>query len=114
MKACGHEATARFAETHGEGLRFSLRLLNQFFIGDAEGYESAPVADPNDPPPPPEFLTVMRDITAALHTFDEARATGEAHGLMERGPLPWNVEREAGDEEGGSRRRRRKPVKKAK
>lgn len=81
VDAAGHEATSKFEMTHGEGLRYSLRLLNQFFIGDCEGHEAAPIAEPNLSPTP-EFLATLRSITGALHTFDEAKATGEAQGIL--------------------------------
>eukprot|EP00746_Dinoflagellata_sp_MGD_P083318 gnl/MRDRNA2_/MRDRNA2_33184_c0_seq1.p1 gnl/MRDRNA2_/MRDRNA2_33184_c0~~gnl/MRDRNA2_/MRDRNA2_33184_c0_seq1.p1 ORF type:complete len:384 (+),score=80.24 gnl/MRDRNA2_/MRDRNA2_33184_c0_seq1:81-1232(+) len=81
VEAAGKDATSMFEKTHGEGLRYSLRLLNQFFIGvcdDADG-----VAEPVDPDKAtPEFLALLRSITGALHTFDEAKATGEAQGLL--------------------------------
>lgn len=80
VEASGHDATSAFERTHGEGLRYSLRLLNQFFIGECVGHAEAPPADPA--PTTPEFLATMRSITGALHTFDEAKATGEAQGLL--------------------------------
>uniref|UniRef100_A0A7S2C6I5 Cytochrome b5 heme-binding domain-containing protein n=1 Tax=Alexandrium andersonii TaxID=327968 RepID=A0A7S2C6I5_9DINO len=80
LDAAGKESTALFELTHGEGLRYSLRLLNQFFIGVCEGKEKAPLAVKD--PPTPEFLETLRSITGALHTFDEAKATGEAQGIL--------------------------------
>jgi cytochrome b involved in lipid metabolism len=80
MEAAAQDATSKFEHTHAEGLRYSLRLLNQFFIGVCEGHENAPPMDPA--PPSPEFLETLRSITGALHTFDEAKATGEAQGLL--------------------------------
>merc|ERR1712217_772172 len=47
--AAGKDATSLFEMTHGEGLRYSLRLLNQFFIGVCEGAEKAPPADESRP-----------------------------------------------------------------
>lgn len=79
-QAAGKDATALFEMTHGEGLRYSLRLLNQFFIGVCEGADKAPLGSTETPTV--EFLTTMRSITGALHTFDEALATGEAQGIL--------------------------------
>lgn len=76
----GKDATSIFELTHGEGLRYSLRLLNQFFIGVCDGAAAAEPADPS--PATPEFLDTLRSITGALHTFDEARATGESQGIL--------------------------------
>lgn len=78
--AAGKDATSLFERTHGEGLRYSLRLLNQFFIGVCEGAAEAEPAEPAVATP--EFLDTLRSITGALHTFDEARATGEAQGML--------------------------------
>jgi len=80
VDAAGKESTALFEMTHGEGLRYSLRLLNQFFIGVCDGAEQAPLAV--EEKATPEFLDTLRSITGALHTFDEARATGEAQGIL--------------------------------
>jgi len=80
MDAAGKDSTALFEMTHGEGLRYSLRLLNQFFIGVCEGVEQAPLAV--EEKPTKEFIDTVRSITGALHTFDEARATGEAQGIL--------------------------------
>uniref|UniRef100_A0A7S0A2T7 Cytochrome b5 heme-binding domain-containing protein n=1 Tax=Pyrodinium bahamense TaxID=73915 RepID=A0A7S0A2T7_9DINO len=80
VDAAGKDSTALFEMTHGEGLRYSLRLLNQFFIGVCDGAEQAcPAVEEK---PTPEFLQTLRSITGALHTFDEARATGEAQGIL--------------------------------
>lgn len=79
VEAAGKDATSVFERTHGEGLRYSLRLLNQFFIGDCVGAEEAEPME--DAQPTPEFLQTLRSITGALHTFDEAKATGEFQGL---------------------------------
>lgn len=73
--ASGKDATSLFEMTHGEGLRYSLRLLNQFFIGDCIDASKAEPAEPAKSSP--EFLETLRSITGALHTFDEARATGD-------------------------------------
>ncbi|CAD7957385.1 unnamed protein product [Amoebophrya sp. A120] len=76
VKAASYDATGVFELTHGEGLRYSLRILNQFFIGlvaDSVKLESFP----DTPPPSPEFLAVLRRITSALHDIDEENATGE-------------------------------------
>eukprot|EP00392_Amoebophrya_sp_AT5.2_P000612 g613.t1 len=76
VKAAGYDATGVFEMTHGEGLRYSLRILNQFFIGFlADGVQLPPY--PDSDPPSPEFLVVLRKITSALHDIDEANATGE-------------------------------------
>merc|ERR1740130_633028 len=80
IEAAAQDATSKFELTHAEGLRYSLRLLNQFFIGVCSGHEAAPKMDPSAPSP--EFLSILRSITGALHTFDEAKATGEAQGLL--------------------------------
>lgn len=80
LEAAGKDSTSLFERTHGEGLRYSLRLLNQFFIGvcpDGNEAEAASKALPTQ-----EFLTTLRSITGALHTFDEAKATGEAQGML--------------------------------
>jgi len=80
VDASGRDATSIFERTHGEGLRYSLRLLNQFFVG------VCPDADKAEPVEPevasPEFIDTLRSITGALHTFDEAKATGEAQGML--------------------------------
>jgi len=68
--ANGEDQTLKFEETHGEGLRYSLRLLNQFFIGFVENPDA--VVGPSV-----DFLEVLREITGALHNFDDDRATGE-------------------------------------
>lgn len=81
VEASGKDATSKFEQTHGEGLRYSLRLLNQFFIGDCVGFDEAEPADPEFSCTP-EFLTTLRSITGALHSFDEAKATGEAQGIL--------------------------------
>ncbi|CAD7945096.1 unnamed protein product [Amoebophrya sp. A25] len=76
VKAAGYDATNVFEATHGEGLRFSLRILNQFFIGFlADDVHLDPYPDVD--PPSAEFLKVLRKITTALHQVDEANATGE-------------------------------------
>lgn len=82
VSAAAQDATTMFELTHAEGLRYSLRLLNQFFIGVLEGtdMDAIPKMDPN--PASQEFLETLRSITGALHTFDEAKATGEAQGLL--------------------------------
>merc|ERR1719399_1166813 len=72
--AAGTDATALFERTHGEGLRYSLRLLNQFFIGDCPDAQKAAPAEPEAATP--EFLGILRSITGALHEFDELRSTG--------------------------------------
>mmetsp|Transcript_38338 Transcript_38338/g.90110 ORF Transcript_38338/g.90110 Transcript_38338/m.90110 type:complete len:396 (-) Transcript_38338:10-1197(-) len=82
VSAAGKDATSIFEKTHGEGLRYSLRLLNQFFVGVCDGAEEAEPADPD--PTTPEFLETLRSITGALHEFDEAKATGEAQGLLRK------------------------------
>eukprot|EP00927_Polykrikos_kofoidii_P016118 TRINITY_DN17240_c0_g1_i1.p1 TRINITY_DN17240_c0_g1~~TRINITY_DN17240_c0_g1_i1.p1 ORF type:complete len:419 (-),score=87.77 TRINITY_DN17240_c0_g1_i1:85-1341(-) len=81
VEASGFDATSLFEMTHGSGLRYSLRLLNQFFIGVCDGASESKPARP-DVEATPEFLGTLRTITGALHTFDEARATGEAQGLL--------------------------------
>lgn len=81
VEAAGKDSTSLFEMTHGEGLRYSLRLLNQFFIGVCDGSEKAEIAEPTVKPTP-EFLSTLRSITGALHTFDEAKATGEAQGML--------------------------------
>merc|ERR1719221_2218711 len=68
VEAAGKDATSLFEQTHGEGLRCSLRLLNQFFIGDCEGAAEAAPAESS--PASPEFLATLRSITGALRTFD--------------------------------------------
>eukprot|EP00933_Yihiella_yeosuensis_P005474 TRINITY_DN10998_c1_g2_i2.p1 TRINITY_DN10998_c1_g2~~TRINITY_DN10998_c1_g2_i2.p1 ORF type:complete len:429 (-),score=95.00 TRINITY_DN10998_c1_g2_i2:141-1394(-) len=80
VEAAAQDATSLFEQTHGEGLRYSLRLMNQFFIGDCSDPQEAKKASAE--PPTPEFLTTLRSITGALHTFDEAKATGEAQGIL--------------------------------
>ncbi|CAK9001649.1 unnamed protein product [Durusdinium trenchii] len=80
VDAAAQDSTSLFEKTHGEGLRYSLRLLNQFFIGVCENPAEAKVADEEHPSP--EFLQTLRSITGALHTFDEAKATGEAQGIL--------------------------------
>jgi len=81
VDAAGQDATSAFELYHGEGLRYSLRLLNQFFIGFCTGFEEAEPCSP-EAKPTPEFLTLIRSVTEALHTFDELHATGEAQGLV--------------------------------
>merc|ERR1711907_59826 len=54
MDAAAQDATSKFELTHAEGLRYSLRLLNQFFIGVCDGHEEAPKMDPT--PASQEFL----------------------------------------------------------
>jgi len=76
LDAAAQDATYAFEESHGAGLRYSLRLLNQFFIGVCDEGPSG------EKPASPEFLETLRSITGALHTFDEAKATGEAQGLL--------------------------------
>jgi len=80
VEAAGQDATSLFERTHGEGLRYSLRLLNQFFIGVCADPNKAAPAD--EAQPTPEFLATLRSITGALHAFDEAKATGEAQGIL--------------------------------
>uniref|UniRef100_A0A7S1FKZ6 Cytochrome b5 heme-binding domain-containing protein n=1 Tax=Noctiluca scintillans TaxID=2966 RepID=A0A7S1FKZ6_NOCSC len=80
VDAAGKDATSAFERTHGEGLRYSLRLLNQFFIGECVGAEEAEPAEETQCSQ--EFLDTLRSITGALHTFDEKSATGEAQGLI--------------------------------
>merc|ERR1719199_2224059 len=80
VDAAGTDATSVFERTHAEGLRYSLRLLNQFFIGDCPDAEEAKPLEPEAPTQ--DFLALLRSITGALHTFDEARATGEFQGLL--------------------------------
>merc|ERR1719221_2355279 len=63
----GKDATSIFELTHGEGLRYSLRLLNQFFIGVCEDAEKAEPMEETEATP--EFLQTLRSITGALHTF---------------------------------------------
>eukprot|EP00928_Gymnodinium_smaydae_P037530 TRINITY_DN26031_c0_g1_i1.p2 TRINITY_DN26031_c0_g1~~TRINITY_DN26031_c0_g1_i1.p2 ORF type:complete len:431 (-),score=110.44 TRINITY_DN26031_c0_g1_i1:82-1296(-) len=72
--AAGADATSIFEKTHGEGLRYSLKLLNQFFIGVCTDASKAEPVDKDEPSP--EFLQTLRSITGALHTFDEERASG--------------------------------------
>ncbi|CAE7194260.1 unnamed protein product, partial [Symbiodinium microadriaticum] len=48
---------------------YSLRLLNQFFIGVCDNPAQAKPAEPEAPTM--EFLQILRSITGALHTFDE-------------------------------------------
>merc|ERR1719221_2581729 len=69
VEAAGKDATSLFEMTHGEGLRYSLRLLNQFFIGVCVGADQAEVAEASKATQ--EFLDTLRSITGALHTFDE-------------------------------------------
>jgi len=80
VDAAAQDSTSLFERTHGEGLRYSLRLLNQFFIGVCENPGEAKPAEEEQPTP--EFLNTLRSITGALHTFDEAKATGEAQGIL--------------------------------
>ncbi|CAJ1353101.1 unnamed protein product [Effrenium voratum] len=80
VDAAAQDSTSLFERTHGEGLRYSLRLLNQFFIGVCENATEAKPAEQEKPSP--EFLQTLRSITGALHTFDEAKATGEAQGIL--------------------------------
>lgn len=80
VDAAAQDSTSLFERTHGEGLRYSLRLLNQFFIGVCENPGEAKPAEEEQPTP--EFLSTLRSITGALHTFDEAKATGEAQGIL--------------------------------
>jgi len=80
VDAAAQDATSLFERTHGEGLRYSLRLLNQFFIGVCDNPAQAKPAEPEAPSM--EFLQTLRSITGALHTFDEAKATGEAQGIL--------------------------------
>mmetsp|Transcript_30144 Transcript_30144/g.65144 ORF Transcript_30144/g.65144 Transcript_30144/m.65144 type:complete len:421 (+) Transcript_30144:125-1387(+) len=81
VDVAGKDATSAFELTHGEGLRYSLKLLNQFFIGVC--VDSAGQAEPAEPQAAtPEFLATLRSITDALHTFDEAKASGEAQGIL--------------------------------
>ncbi|CAE7248262.1 fadB [Symbiodinium sp. CCMP2592] len=53
------------------GYPYSLRLLNQFFIGVCDNPAQAKPAEPEAPSM--EFLQTLRSITGALHTFDEAK-----------------------------------------
>ena len=80
VDAAGLDSTSLFERTHGEGLRYSLRLLNQFFIGVCENPQEAKPAE--EEMASKEFLETLRSITGALHTFDEAKATGEAQGIL--------------------------------
>jgi len=80
VDASGRDATSIFERTHGEGLRYSLRLLNQFFIGVCPDADKAEPVEPEKATP--EFIDTLRSITGALHTFDEAKATGEAQGML--------------------------------
>eukprot|EP00397_Hematodinium_sp_SG-2012_P017219 GEMP01017600.1.p3 GENE.GEMP01017600.1~~GEMP01017600.1.p3 ORF type:complete len:133 (+),score=35.21 GEMP01017600.1:798-1196(+) len=73
--ANGEDAALLFEQTHGEGLRYSLRLLNQFFIGFLDGGED--VTGPSE-----DFLHVLRAITDALHLFDDEKATGETQRVF--------------------------------
>eukprot|EP00439_Symbiodinium_sp_Y106_P035033 s5046_g4.t1 len=82
VDAAAQDATSLFERTHGEGLRYSLRLLNQFFIGVCDNPAQAKPAEPEAPSM--EFLQTLRSITGALHTFDEAKATGEAQGILKK------------------------------
>ncbi len=104
VSSAGFDATNVFEETHGEGLRYSLRILNQFFIGFLDESVSTPgtpldtdpktlipkqlKATPGAVPatlePYPDvpaategFLRILRQITSALHENDEENASGE-------------------------------------
>eukprot|EP00929_Paragymnodinium_shiwhaense_P025052 TRINITY_DN15240_c0_g1_i1.p1 TRINITY_DN15240_c0_g1~~TRINITY_DN15240_c0_g1_i1.p1 ORF type:complete len:387 (+),score=106.33 TRINITY_DN15240_c0_g1_i1:82-1242(+) len=83
LEGGGKDSTSLFELTHGEGLRYSLRLLNQFFIGVCTDPQAAEPAEKTHQPTP-EFLETLRSITGALHTFDEARATGQTAGSITR------------------------------
>ncbi len=71
------DATGIFEQTHGEGLKYSLRILNQFYIGELEEEkvdhsDALPVfyGDFTDVTPSSAFLTLLRKITGALHSFE--------------------------------------------
>ncbi len=74
VEAAGLDATSAFELTHGEGLRYSLRLLNQFFIGVCSDPEKALPANAEQKPSA-DFLNTIRSITGA-------KATGEAQGIL--------------------------------
>ncbi len=78
LQATGaYDATGIFEQTHGEGLKYSLRILNQFYIGELEeesvnGGDKLPVfyGEFTDVTPSSSFLTLLRRITGALHSFE--------------------------------------------
>lgn len=79
--AGGWDATALFEQTHGEGLRYSLRILNNFFIGflDKESVDDkdnkiqmfdSGLMGFDKWEPSAEFLKLLRQVTGVLHEND--------------------------------------------